>query len=146
MSSTENCLLIADWHGALGVRCESVEVRGEIWLRRHEGFLAVYWEACATPFELCSSQGGDAFFTDLCGAVVRDGGGKRWRTLCMVPAETLPPEIRDLEAAFRDDRKREVLLAAAIRAVEGQTYIPLGRGTVRIHSHRWWECRHERLG
>jgi hypothetical protein len=52
MSDTATKLLIADFFGSFGPGCASRPVLGQIWLRRHDDLLVVYWEAQASLIDM----------------------------------------------------------------------------------------------
>jgi hypothetical protein len=79
-------------------------------------------------------QGG---FSSLGGGVARRSGLTRWQSLAVITPDGLPAEVKDLQAAFADPAKRDILLQAALGAINRQIYLPLSRGRFVAESHRW---------
>jgi hypothetical protein len=149
MTTAGNSLLIADLRGRLNLRCEpGPAVHGQVWLRRHENFLVVYWEVWVTPFDDDGTPQRDFRHTDRGGILVvaESHGAQRWQTLCVVPGDQLPAGVADLAAAYASAPKRELLLSAALNAINGQIGIPLQRGRFELRAHRWRESVHDLRG
>src|SRR5262245_1104221 len=130
MPTEENTLLIADLYGRISEQCEpGPVVHGEVWLRRHESTLFVYWEAWELPFKAeDSAPRWQPGYTALAGMVSRSAGMTRWQAIAVVETEKLGDQLSDLVSAFGDSTKREVLLQKALSAIAGQIYLPMGRG------------------
>ena len=152
MITLQKSLLIADLHGRMSQNCSpGPDVFGEIWLRLQEGLVIVYWETWEVPREKDADCGKSD--EPRCGPRVVDRGrwsalvcswvssksrgNARWQAICVLKAEELPPNLKDLAAAFADPTKYDALLEAALKSVNDQIYDPLGRGRFLKRGHRW---------
>src|SRR5262249_10293172 len=121
-------------------RCEpGPRVHGEIWLRRHEHVLIVYWEAWESPLHEDGTPSWNPGYTDAFGTVSRTLGATRWQAVAVVPTETLPEAVRDLARAFAELPDRDLLLQIALRAVDQEISHHLVRGRFVKLAHRWRE-------
>jgi hypothetical protein len=142
----EPILLIADVSGTMAERCEpGPTVYGEVWLRRYEGLVVVYWEVRETPLDADGEPHGYPQHTDILYGVARTQGPRRWQALSVLRADQLPGEVGPLPEAFADPARRDVLLRAALKAVNGELYSPLGRGRFCAQSYRWRQGSGARL-
>jgi hypothetical protein len=131
-------LLIADLAGSLSEKCDGSEpVYGEIWLRRYEEQLLVYWEVRQVPLDEDCETLRDSRHTDVLYGLARSQGATRWQTLFALPAGKLPAEIGPLPAAFADPGSRDKVLQAALAAVNSEIYMPLGRARFTLKGHCW---------
>jgi hypothetical protein len=152
MTTAGNSLLIADLRGSLALDCEpGPAVHGEVWLKRHEDLLIVYWEAWEAPmvywdgWEASYDEDGGPQrhlrYIDRSGIALVAGarGDRRWQALCVIPRDRLPPGVADLAAAYADPQQHELLLTRALTAVNDNLYVTLGRGRFSLRAHRWRE-------
>jgi hypothetical protein len=137
MSDTATKLLIADFFGSFGPGCASRPVLGQIWLRRHDDLLAVYWEAQASLIDTDGAFWQNQEYCSSGGYVAQNPGPTRWQTLLIVPAEQRKPELADLAAVFADEQQWEELLRAGLNAAAGEMYYPLRRCIFQLHSYQW---------
>jgi hypothetical protein len=142
MLTPPNSLLIADVCGRINERCEpGPAVHGEIWLRRHEGLLVVYWDVRELPTNEDGTPAGrrPGYTNAGMGVAVRNWGAGRWQAMCVLTTDDLPDEVKDLATAFGNPAHRDALLAAALKAVNVEIYGPFERGRFLERAHRWRE-------
>lgn len=146
MATPETFLLIADLRGSIVERCEpGPPVHGELWLRRHDSQVVMYWKVWEAPYEEDGTRRGQGGFADIRGVVARRSGLTRWQSLLLLTPARLPAEVKDLPTAFADPTMRDILLRTALQAINGEIYLPLVRGRFTAASYRWREGREWRL-
>jgi hypothetical protein len=134
----EPILLIADLIGTLTGECGGGwPVHGEVWLRRYEGLVAVYWEVRQVPVDEDAEPAGDPRHTNLVWGVARTEGPTRWQSLLVLASDQLPAEVGPLPAAFADPARHDTLLHAALSRVGGELWYSLSRSRFLLRAHCW---------